>query len=176
MKLIILYGPPAVGKLTIAVKLAEETGYKIFQNNPTVRSVEPIFDFGTPEFFRTLAHVRLIMLEEAAQSDLDGLIFTFCYDPNTDEQFITDAISVVERAGGTVHLVQLTAPKSVLLERVRNDSRRIHGKILTEDKLQTALEQYDFFTPYPRRESLSIDTSAMSAEEAAAQIVAHFGL
>ena len=176
MQLVILYGPPAVGKLTIAETLASETGYKIFQNNATVRAVEPLFDFGTPEFLRTLARMRLSMLEEAAQSDLDGLIFTFCFDPNIDEQFITDAVAVVERAGGKVHLVQLNAPKSVLLERVRNDSRRIHGKILTEEKLQMVLEQYDFSTPYPRRKSHSIDTSAMSAKGAAAQIIAHFGL
>lgn len=176
MQLVIIYGPPAVGKLTIAEKLAAETGYKIFQNNATVRAVEPLFDFGTPEFLRTLARVRLSMLEAAAQSDLDGLIFTFCFDPNIDEQFITDAVAIVEHTGGTVYLVQLTAPKSMLLERVKNDSRQIHGKILTEDKLQMVLEQYDFFTPYPRRESLSIDTSVMSAKEAASKIIARLGL
>ena len=176
MRLIILYGPPAVGKLTIAEKLAAKTGYKIFQNNTTVRAIEPIFDFGTPKFFRTLAHIRLALFEEAAQSDLHGLIFTFCFDPDVDEEFISEAIATVERGRGTVHLVQLTAPTPTLLERVENESRRTHGKIMEKESLQAIVNRYDFFTPYPFGESLTIDTSEMTAEEAVSKIIAKFGL
>ena len=32
MKLIIIYGPPAVGKLTVAEELSRRTGFKILQN------------------------------------------------------------------------------------------------------------------------------------------------
>jgi tRNA uridine 5-carbamoylmethylation protein Kti12 len=34
MKLIFLYGPPAVGKLTVAQELVTLTGYKLFHNLP----------------------------------------------------------------------------------------------------------------------------------------------
>jgi replication-associated recombination protein RarA len=78
MIFIVLYGPPAVGKLTIAEKLASRTGYKIFQNNPTVHAVTPLFPFGSPEFIRTLHNIRIMMLEEAARSNIAGLIFTVC--------------------------------------------------------------------------------------------------
>ncbi|HZK76447.1 MAG TPA: AAA family ATPase [Candidatus Kapabacteria bacterium] len=176
MELIILYGPPAVGKFSIAEKLAEGTGFKIFQNNATVRALEPLFDFGTPEFLRTLARVRLAMLEEAARSTLPGLIFTFCYARNVDEEFLSDAIAIFEQAGRNVHLVHLTASENVLLERVTNDSRRTHGKILTEDMLRSTLRRYDFFTPYPDRESLRLDTSSLSVQEAVAKIISNLEL
>src|SRR5580693_906046 len=98
MVLIILYGPPAVGKLTIAEKLAERTGYKIFQNNPTVHAVVPIFDFGTPEFIRTLERIRLTLLNEATRSNIEGMIFTYCYDAKEEDKTIDHMIELMERA------------------------------------------------------------------------------
>ncbi|CAN5868612.1 hypothetical protein BH24ACI1_BH24ACI1_04510 [soil metagenome] len=50
MKLIFLYGAPAVGKLTVADKIAEQTRYKVFHNHLSIDCIEPIFDFGTLHF------------------------------------------------------------------------------------------------------------------------------
>ena len=36
MKLVILYGPPGVGKLTVGRELAARTGFKLFHNHLTV--------------------------------------------------------------------------------------------------------------------------------------------
>ncbi len=176
MVLIILYGPPAVGKLTVAEALAERTGYTVFQNNPTVHAVVPIFKFGTPEFIRTLERIRLVMLEEAAASKLKGLIFTYCYDASEDDQTISKMIEVVERTGGTVHLVQLTCPESVLFERIDNESRKAHGKLMDHNRLRAMLEIYDLFTPYQMRDSLTIDTSQSTVEQSVCDIISAYGL
>ena len=48
MNLILLYGPPAVGKLTTAKELASQIGYKIFHNHHTQDMVYPIFGFKSP--------------------------------------------------------------------------------------------------------------------------------
>jgi len=37
MKLVFIYGPPAVGKLTVANALAKVTGFKVFHNHLTPR-------------------------------------------------------------------------------------------------------------------------------------------
>jgi hypothetical protein len=39
-----LYGPPAVGKLTVATPLAEVTGHRLFHNHLSVNAVRPIFE------------------------------------------------------------------------------------------------------------------------------------
>jgi RNase adaptor protein for sRNA GlmZ degradation len=176
MELIILYGPPAVGKLTIAEMLATRTGYKIFQNNPTVLAVQPIFDFGTPEFIRTLDKIRLTLLEEAARSNIAGLIFTVCYDAKEDEATLSEMIDLVERAGGAVHLVQLTSPESVLFERIGNESRKAHGKLMNHERLRAMLDRYDLFTPYRLRDSLMIDTSECTALQSVSTILSSFGI
>ncbi len=44
MDLVYLYGPPAVGKLTIATELARRTGFKVFHNHLSIDCVKPVFD------------------------------------------------------------------------------------------------------------------------------------
>jgi cytidylate kinase len=50
MNLILLYGPPAVGKLTIAKEIARLTGFKVFHNQLTVNLAAAIFPRGTPAY------------------------------------------------------------------------------------------------------------------------------
>ena len=47
MKLIIIHGAPAAGKLTIANELGRLTGFKVFHNHLSIDCVKPVFDFGT---------------------------------------------------------------------------------------------------------------------------------
>ena len=46
MKLVFLYGPPAVGKFTVAKELAALTGFKLFHNHLTVDVATSIFEHG----------------------------------------------------------------------------------------------------------------------------------
>ena len=50
MKLILLYGPPAVGKLTIAKEIARLTGFKLFHAHLTSDLVEAFFHAAPPRF------------------------------------------------------------------------------------------------------------------------------
>ena len=53
MKLILLYGPPAVGKLTIAKEIARLTGFKLFHAHLTSDLVEAIFPRDPPLVLQT---------------------------------------------------------------------------------------------------------------------------
>jgi len=50
MKLVFIYGLPAVGKLTVAKKLSKITGFPIFHNHLVIEMISPIFSFGSPGF------------------------------------------------------------------------------------------------------------------------------
>ena len=50
MNLVFIYGPPGVGKLTVAKELAGLTGYKLFHNHLSIDWVLPVFDFGSDPF------------------------------------------------------------------------------------------------------------------------------
>jgi hypothetical protein len=63
--LLYLYGPPAVGKLTIATRVAERTGLRLFHNHLTVNAVRPVLDFDAPGFGDLVQRIRLDVFETA---------------------------------------------------------------------------------------------------------------
>lgn len=171
--LVYLYGPPAVGKLTVAAELQRRTGFRLFHNHLTVNALIGVFDFASEPFTRVLHRVRLDVFETAARNGVD-LIFTnnsVWAVADGRARFATFAGTVrerVEATGGRVLFVQLTAPLGVLESRVGDDTRRAHGKLLDPVRLRAILQDYDV-TPL-EADHLIIDTSVVSPAEAAARI------
>jgi hypothetical protein len=175
MDLVYLYGPPAVGKLTVATEIAARTGYRLFHNHLSIDCVLPVFDFGTDPFWRQVHAIREGVMAEAAREGRD-LVFTTVYehlvsDPQTARRF-----EAVESNGGRVCLVQLSCPETQLAERVTDPRRQAMGKIATVEHLRRSLDGHDVFEPIPGRTSLRIDTSVASATVAADRVIAHYGL
>ena len=50
MKLVVLFGPPAVGKMTVGRELERFTGLRLFHNHMTIDLALRFFDWGTPAF------------------------------------------------------------------------------------------------------------------------------
>lgn len=175
MRLVFIYGPPGVGKLTVAEELARAAGYKLFDNHVSIDCVRPVFDFGTRPFGRLLDRVRLATFEEAAREGV-SLVFTFVHANPQDTPFVERVCEAVEPRGGRVCLVRLTCDKNVLERRLPAPGRERRGKIASPDTLRDIAQRYDIFSPVPGRESLSIDNTDLSPAEAAARIVAHYGL
>ena len=88
VNLVFLYGAPGVGKLTVARELVGLTGYKLFHNHLTVDLVTSLFPFGSEQAGRLTTKFRLEMLQEAAQANLPGVVFTFVYARGTDDDFV----------------------------------------------------------------------------------------
>src|SRR4051794_15588764 len=106
MKLIFIYGAPAVGKLTVARELAEEIGFKVFHNHLSIDCVEPIFDFGTKSFGKLVDLIRFEIVSEAARVG-QNLIYTFCYAKDLDDPHVNKILEAVESNGGEVVFVLL---------------------------------------------------------------------
>jgi hypothetical protein len=47
-KFVFIFGPQAVGKMTVGQELAKVTGLKLFHNHMTIDLLEPLFGF-SPE-------------------------------------------------------------------------------------------------------------------------------
>lgn len=176
MKLIVIYGPPAVGKLTVAKALAKLTGYKVFHNHLTVDFLDPIIGYGRRGFFRALGRIRLIVFEAAVEANLPGMIFTFVYAKPDDNAFVKQVTQVVRKNGGDVCFVRLTCSKRALFRRVTSPTRRHFDKIRTPAALQKNLAEANLVSGVPGVQSLRIDTTRMSPDAAAKRIVAHYHL
>lgn len=172
MTFVLLYGPPAVGKLTVATELARLTGFKVFHNHTSIDLAETFFERGTPSFGRVVHDVRQLIFEEAAKSDVD-LIFTYAYAHGSDDPELAWMTAVVEQHGGDVRLVHLTCTPDALRQRVGSASRRGFGKIVSVEVLEHLLETCDLFTPHPARPSLQLNTTDTPPQKTAAAIAAH---
>jgi tRNA uridine 5-carbamoylmethylation protein Kti12 len=175
MKLIFIYGSPAVGKLTVSNELARLTNYKVFHNHLTVDAILPIFDFGSPPFTKLNDEFRKLLIAEAVSQDVD-LITTYCYAKGLDDERVEELLKLVEENGGEVNLVLLTCERKELETRVLAESRQNFEKVKTVELLDEVLDKYELFSTIPNRESLVIDNTNLSAEMVAKQIIEHLKL
>lgn len=175
MRLVFIYGPPAVGKLTVATELAVLTGFRLFHNHLAYDALSSVFPRGNV-LFRLLGRFRREVFAEAAASGVD-LIFTFVYtDVGDGGAEVREMIEPVEAAGGRVHLVKLTCARDELLRRVAEPSRRSYRNLNDPARLAEVLAEREVTRPLPFGQSLELDTSDLAPREAAARIAAHYDL
>src|SRR6266852_4000919 len=74
MRLVVLYGPPGVGKLTVGSELSELTGFKLFHNHLTVNLVCRLLLEKKKDWNRLAARIRLDMFAEAAREGVDLIL------------------------------------------------------------------------------------------------------
>jgi hypothetical protein len=177
--LVYLYGPPAVGKLTVATELHALTGIPLFHNHLTIDAVKAVFAFKSPPFVDVVHRLRVDVFETAARHGIDVLFTNNSVWDLPDGRalfvgFAETARQRVEDAGGRVAFVQLTAPVDVLATRVGAPSRNERGKLADPARLRVLLEQLD---PAPlHADDFVIDTTTTEPKAAAAAIAARFGL
>jgi hypothetical protein len=171
MKLIILHGPPAVGKLAVARELAALTGFRLFHNHLTVDLVTSLFPFGTPAFIQLREQIWLAAFAEAARQDM-SLIFTFNPERTVRNRFIDDTIQIVQANSGSVVFVELTCAETELERRMEDDSRKEFGKLASLDQYRSLRDAGAFeFPKLPA--GLTVDTSNNSPT-ATAKLIAEY--
>lgn len=157
MQFVTIFGPPAVGKMTVGHELAKLTGFKLFHNHMTVEPVLDIFPFGSPPFGRLVNEFRRRVIEEACDAGLPGLIFTYVWaiEDERDKALVQSYLDIVESRGGEVHFVELFAGQAERLARNSTDFR------LSEKKSKRDLE-------FSRNNLLELDAGyVMNTVEAA---------
>ena len=128
MDLVIIYGPPAVGKMTVGQELMKITNLKLFHNHMSLELVNQFFPFGTPEFSKLDKHIRFGIFEAIADSNLPGLIFTIvlAFNEPEDKVYLAELIQMFEKRAPKVHLVELEASLEERLIRNKNPHRLQH--------------------------------------------------
>jgi adenylate kinase len=176
VKLIFLHGLPGVGKLTVARELAKLTGFKIFHNHLVVDLVQSVFEFGTLPFVELREKVWLEVFSRAVAANLNGLIFTFAFDRTVRESFIGNTREVIESSGGEVLFVELRCSTEELERRIEHPSRQRFGKLSSVGQFRELKEAGAFVGPWIPTERLVVDTTELSASDAARLIISKLGL
>ena len=182
MKLIILIGSGAVGKMTVGQELMRQTGLRLFHNH---MMIEPVIEIFGKYDGQTIVELREVIFRRFLASDCPGMIFTFmwAFDRQEDWDYIMGVANMFDPTGKDVYWVELVADQKVRLERNRTENRLKNkaskrdlafseGCILHEDSHYRLVSLDGELT---MENYLRIDNTNLSPEEAANLIRERFG-
>lgn len=185
MKFILIFGPQAVGKMTVGQELEKKTGFKLFHNHMTLELLHPFFGF-SPETFRLSGQIREEMFKSMAKSGMEGVIFTYvwAFDMQEDWDFVAKTCNIFEEEGNEVYLVELEANIAKRLERNKTESRLLHkptkrNTVESEKELLHSMEQHRLNSAegeIERGHYIRIDNTELDPEETAQKIIEAFSL
>ncbi|MBQ9842848.1 MAG: AAA family ATPase [Oscillospiraceae bacterium] len=125
MKLVLIVGNGAVGKMTVGQELMKLTGLRLFHNHMTI---EPVLEiFGT---FHTdaILQMREVIFREFAKSDNYGMIHTimWAFDMQQDWDYINHVVDIFQEHNAEIYCVELVAPQEIRLQRNETPNRLAH--------------------------------------------------
>jgi hypothetical protein len=124
--LIIVIGPPAVGKMTVGRALGDRIGYPLFHNHVSIEVALKFFEFGTDGFRHISESIRSAIFDAVADSELSGLIFTFAwaFNEEDDRRYVERLITRwQEKSTGQIYVLELSASDAAKRERNRHPDR-----------------------------------------------------
>ena len=125
MKLVVIIGAGAVGKMTVGQELMKITELRLYHNHMDIElGIEIFGDF--KRMGNAVRRIREVIFEEFAKSDLYGLIFTFmwAFDKQSNWDYINSLVDIYKREGADIYYVELVAPQEISLERNKTENRQ----------------------------------------------------
>ena len=186
MRLLVIFGPPAVGKMTVGRAVAARSSFRLHHNHAAIEPLLEVFDYGSPPFTTLMGEWRRRVFEEAAAHGTD-LVFTFVWglDLEGEAALMRDLIAPYVDRGAEVAFVELVADLDTLLVRNRTEHRlaekRSKRDVDWSDGNVRELERFVMNTgagPLPADDVLSrhphlvLPNTELSADEAADRILA----
>jgi len=186
MKLIVITGPHAVGKMTVGQQLAKKTGYKLFHNHMTIDVVSDLFDHVPEERGRLTNLFREEIFRAFAKTDAKGMIFTYmwAFEMQEDWDYIAHVEEIFREQGAETCYVELEADFDVRIERNKTENRRLNKS--TKRDIEKSENLFRMIEGKYRLNSLPeeiiseryvrINNTELDPEEVAEQIVRAFEL
>lgn len=116
--LIVICGPQAVGKMTVAESLRDKLRYNMMINHDSIEISDRIFGFGTPAQKEFNASIREKAFELAVKYHVD-LIFTYvcAFDMQEERDYLTGLKDLFEQNDGRFFFAELSADIETRLKR-----------------------------------------------------------
>jgi hypothetical protein len=123
-ELMVVFGPPAVGKMTVGRAVCERTSFRLFLNHHTIEPLADVFGMDTAPFRTLTGEFRRRVVEEAAAADV-ALMLTLVWNLGGDEdaRWVGGLVSPYASAGLRVSFVELAADLGTRLGRNRGEDR-----------------------------------------------------
>jgi len=182
MKLLIIFGAGAVGKMTVGQELMKITDLRLYHNH---MDIEPVIEIFGRRAGSAVTRIREVIFDEFVKSDLYGMIFTFMWalEDRADWDYLDRLVDIFRRNGADIYYVELVASQETRLQRNATDNRLRHKASKRDIEQSNArlrgedanhrLESYDGEIPYEN--FLRIDNTELSPDVVANMIKKRFG-
>lgn len=186
MKLVIIFGPHAVGKMTVGQELAKLTGLKLFHNHMSIDVVSNLFENMPQERIRLTTLFRKEVFETYSKSNEYGLVFTYMWALDSQEDW--DYISYVEdlfaSRGAEVYFIELEADYDLRIERNKTENRLLNKSTKRDieksenmfRKLESTYRLNSFDGEISKINYMKINNSNLSPDIVSQMIKDKFGL
>lgn len=116
--LIVVCGPHAVGKMTVAESLRDKLRYNMMMNHDSIELSDRIFGFATPAQKELNEDIRQKVFSLAVKHNVD-MIFTYvcAFDEPEEREYLTELKDLFEQSGGQFYFVELSADIETRLAR-----------------------------------------------------------
>lgn len=173
--LVLLHGPPASGKLTIAKEISNLIGARVFHNHLTLDVAKSLLTFGDAEFWELVHELRLVSLRSFFKHGINTAITTWCYEEPEDREFFIQIKSIADAEEGRVLPVFLNCDVACLEGRVESVHRREMEKLCDVQTLKKILLVKNYCA-IPDKLCVEVDSGTNSAKSNAQKIVDEFSL
>ena len=185
-----IFGPPAVGKMTVGRAVAARSSFRLHHNHATIEPLLEVFDYGTPPFMTLMGEWRRRVVEEAAAFGTD-LVFTFVWDLEleADAEAVAGLVAPYDVPGSEIVFLELYADLATRLDRNQTEHRlaekRSKRDVAWSDGNVRELERHVMNTAagvrtvaeavIARHRHLRLDNTDLTAEKAAERILTWLG-
>ncbi|GGN50708.1 MULTISPECIES: AAA family ATPase [Oceanobacillus] len=185
MKFVLIFGPQAVGKMTVGQELEKITELKLFHNHMTIELLEPFFGF-SPEMWRLSTLFRTEIFKAVAESKQKGLIFTYvwAFDQQDDWDYVDNICEIFESKEASIYFVELEANLDERVERNKSPHRLEHKPTKrnvdwSEKEIKETMKKYRLNSKkgeIKKENYIRIDNTNLSPMEVAKIISERFNL
>lgn len=147
VKVTMLYGPPAVGKLTVAKELEKLTGFLLVHNHLLYDVSWKILERGTTSSTRLSRRIRAAILEESFATEVGGVILTYLYARDRDS-YLHELQGFIETRAEQVCFVRLSCDPKALEQRAVSEARTAMNKLDTPEGIRGKLAMLRTFWIY----------------------------
>ena len=183
--LVVICGPQAVGKMTVAESLRDKLKYNLMMNHDSIEVSDRIFGFATPAQKEFNAIFRKTAFELAVKHDVD-LLFTYvcAFEMPQEKEYLESLATLFETNGGNFYFVELSADLDKRLER-NTTPHRLERKASKRDvewsreNLLKDAERHKLNSDPGEvwfKKHMKIDNTNLTPDEVADRVIKHFGL
>lgn len=183
--LIVVCGPQAVGKMTVAESLRDKLKYNFMMNHDSIEMSDKIFGFATPAQREFSTAFREKVFELAVKHNVD-MVFTYvcAFEMPEEREYLTGLADLFQSNGGKFYFVELSADLETRLKR-NETPHRMERKVSKRDvewsrsNLLKDAEEHRLNSEKDEiwfENHMKIDNTHLEPDQVADMVIAEFGL